>query len=228
MLGLALPLVLALLWNYSPLSGLTNPENLDSWMAGLQTMPLSYVMVLTVYVVGGLAMFPITVLIAVTAMVYGPALGFTLAASGSLLSALVTYGVGVAVGRRWLRNLIGPRINRVSRRLAERGVLAVVALRAVPVAPFTVINVAAGISHVSLRDYLIGTAIGMLPGIATMALLGHQLFALLREPTTEKVLLAAGAAALWFAVAIGVQAVVTRLQDRRQAERLASDGVEGD
>ena len=39
------------------------------------------------------------------------------------------------------------------------------AVRLVPVAPFTIVNLLAGAGHVRFRDFMIGTAVGMTPGI---------------------------------------------------------------
>ena len=40
----------------------------------------------------------------------------------------------------------------------------VITLRIVPVAPFTVVNLVAGASHISFRDFALGTLLGMLAG----------------------------------------------------------------
>jgi uncharacterized membrane protein YdjX (TVP38/TMEM64 family) len=45
-----------------------------------------------IYIVGGLALLPVTVLIVVTILTFGPWWGGTYALLGALLSALVTYG----------------------------------------------------------------------------------------------------------------------------------------
>ncbi|MGN5480121.1 TVP38/TMEM64 family protein [Cupriavidus basilensis] len=58
----------------------------------------------------------------------------------------------------------GRRLNRLSQRVGQHGVLAMVALRLVPVAPFTLVNLVVGASRIRLRDCLLGTAIGMSPG----------------------------------------------------------------
>ena len=42
--------------------------------------------------------------------------------------------------------------------------LAVAAIRLVPIAPFTFVNFAAGASAIKLVDYVAGTLVGMLPG----------------------------------------------------------------
>jgi uncharacterized membrane protein YdjX (TVP38/TMEM64 family) len=49
----------------------------------------------------------------------------------------------------------------------------------VPVAPFAVLNLLAGAVHVSFRDFLIGTVVGMLPGIIAMTLFAEGLLSLL-------------------------------------------------
>src|SRR3546814_10551837 len=93
-------------------------------------------------------------------MTFGPWQGLAYAAVGSLLSAGLTYQAGRMGSRRWLRGLMGPRIEKVSRRLGKQGVLSVLILRLVPVAPFTFINLIAGASQIRFRDFLIGTEIG--------------------------------------------------------------------
>ena len=51
----------------------------------------------------------------------------------------------------------------------------------VPVAPFSLINLMAGASSISVLDYLAGTLIGMLPGLIVMSALGHQITALVTD-----------------------------------------------
>ncbi len=58
--------------------------------------------------------------------------------------------------------LYRPRINRVRRVLSDRGVLAVAAVRVVPAAPFTVVNLVAGAVGLRFFDYAASTAIGLL------------------------------------------------------------------
>jgi uncharacterized membrane protein YdjX (TVP38/TMEM64 family) len=49
-------------------------------------------------------------------------------------------------------------------RLDHRGMLAVLSLRLVPIVPFPALNYAAGASGVRFVPYLLGTALGVLPG----------------------------------------------------------------
>ena len=64
-----------------------------------------------------------------------------------------------------MRRYAGERLNSVSRKLSERGLLTIITLRIVPVAPFTVINLVAGASHIRLRDFALGTLVDLLPGV---------------------------------------------------------------
>jgi phospholipase D1/2 len=150
------------------------------------------------------------VLIAATAAAFGPWLGFAYAAVGSLLSALVSFGIGALIGRQTLTDVLGPRLNRIRRKVRNKGVLAVAVVRLVPVAPFGIINLVAGASHIRLLDFMLGTALGMLPGIAVLAALGHQVIEVLVEPSLESFFWLALAVAAWIALSFGLQALVSK------------------
>jgi uncharacterized membrane protein YdjX (TVP38/TMEM64 family) len=124
----------------------------------------------------------VTLLVVVTVLVTGPWLGFAMALAGSVLSALLSFWIGAAVGRKPLRRLAGGPINKLSRGLARRGLLTIITLRIVPVAPFTVINMVAGASHIRLRDFALGTLVGMVPGILAIALFTDRVAATVRKP----------------------------------------------
>jgi len=58
----------------------------------------------------------------------------------------------------------------------------VLIIRLLPVAPYTVINIVAGASHIGWRDYLLGTALGLAPGIVMIMLFVDRAVAAIREP----------------------------------------------
>jgi phospholipase D1/2 len=203
-------IALTLAWRFSPLSALLDSELIRSTLAEIADMRGAPFIVIALFVAGGLLVFPVLLLIAATAATFGPWLGFAYATSGALASALVTYGLGALIGRRTLDGLLGPRLNRVRRSIARRGVLAVAAVRMVPVAPFTLVNLVAGASRISLLDYMLGTIIGMLPGIALMSALGYQIFSIVTHPTLSNMLLLLAALAAWIGLTVGVQALLVR------------------
>jgi uncharacterized membrane protein YdjX (TVP38/TMEM64 family) len=78
-----------------------------------------------------------------------------------------------------------------------------------------VINLVAGASRIRLLDFALGTAIGMLPGIAVMAALGHQITQILTQPSLEAIIWLVVAIAAWIALSLGLQAVVSKYWSER-------------
>ena len=142
---------LALAWRYTPLRELINTDALAIIADDFAGSPFAPVMVVAAYIIGGLAVIPVTVLIAVTGIVFGPALGFFYALVGETVSAIFIYYLGRKLGRATVRRVAGKRINELSRRIAKRGLIAVVVVRMLPIAPFTIINLIAGASHIRFR-----------------------------------------------------------------------------
>ena len=93
-------------------------------MTAFAASPWAPLYVLAAYLAGGLVAFPLVLLIAGTAAAFGPLLGFTYGLVGSLASALLTYGVGAWLGRMPLRNMFGPRLNRIREAISRSGILA--------------------------------------------------------------------------------------------------------
>ena len=204
---------LALAWQYTLLSDFADVGFVSSVIsARSEFAPL---LAIAAFVVGGLVVFPVLVLIAATAAALGPWLGFVSAATGVLLSSLLLFGVGRVLGHVRLQRLLGRRSSRIQNRIIGKGVVAVAMIRMVPIAPFSIVNVVAGASKLSLRDFMIGTALGMAPGIAAMAALGAQIADLARNASWTNALLLGVAIVAWITVCLGVQFLVTWLAGRR-------------
>jgi uncharacterized membrane protein YdjX (TVP38/TMEM64 family) len=145
-------------------------------------------------VAGGLLMVPVTLMIGVTAMVFDPPFAAFYALSGCLSNALASYLIGAALGRQAVRRLAGRRLNRLSRQMAEQGIWTVAIIRNIPVAHFAIVNMIAGASHIRLRDFLIGTGLGMLPGILAITLFADRLLQSFKNPNWINALVVAGLA----------------------------------
>ena len=167
------------------------------------------------YVAASLLGVPITLLIVVTAVVLGPYTAFACALGGALIGAALGFGLGQVLGRRIVRELAGARLNKLSRQLAKRGLLAVVAVRIIPIAPFIIVNLVAGASHIRLRDFLLGTVLGMTPGILAVSVFSDRLVAALyeRSPTAIASL----------GAVITIIAIAAAVIRRRLARRSATD-----
>lgn len=133
---------------------------------------------------------PLTFLTLVTVVAFGPMAGFAISMVAAVMGGAVSYWIGDFLGHPVLVRMGGDRVNVVSERLASRGILAVIAVRMVPIAPFAVVNMIAGASHISLRDLLVGTAIGMTPGTVGMIFFVDQIVGALKNPGPVTFLLA--------------------------------------
>ncbi len=173
---------LALAWRYTPLREWINVESLVHWSDRFEASPFAPLIVIGGFVLGGLLVIPLMMLIAATGIVFGPWLGMLYSLLGATLSAVFVYGIGRKVGRDAVRRVAGRRINDLSRRIAKRGLLAMLFVRIVPVAPFSIINLVAGASHLRFRDFLLGTILGLLPGTILISFFVDRIVAAVRHP----------------------------------------------
>ncbi|MEH2513873.1 phospholipase D1/2 [Nitrobacteraceae bacterium AZCC 1564] len=215
--AIALLLVgLALAWRYTFLRSYTDVTLLSDVIARHSQSIFAPLFVIAAFLLGGLVVFPVTVLIAATAAALGPFKGFATAALGVLLSASLVFMIGRFVGHRRLQSLLGARALRIQRQIVGKGIMAVAMIRMVPIAPFSIVNVLAGASQLKFRDFIVGTALGMAPGIVAMAALGAQIAEFARHASWSSTLLLGLIIALWLVLCVGVQFLVTWLAERRK------------
>ncbi|HYT96035.1 MAG TPA: VTT domain-containing protein, partial [Casimicrobiaceae bacterium] len=214
----ALALV-AMAWRVTPLSEWLAFDRLVEVGATMRVHPWAPLAVMLIFVVAGLVLFPLSLLIVVMAIVYGPVLGPVYTLTGAALSATVTFWIGRKLGRETVRKLAGERVNLLSRALARSGILPVVVVRLLPVAPYSIVNVVAGASHIGWRNFLLGTVIGLAPGVITTSVFIDRTIAAIREPGTGTFALLALLVAAIVALAWALQRVV------RARARMASQAI---
>jgi phosphatidylserine/phosphatidylglycerophosphate/cardiolipin synthase-like enzyme/uncharacterized membrane protein YdjX (TVP38/TMEM64 family) len=205
---------LAVLWRFTDMGKSIDVGMVKGWAESIRHSALAPLYVVLGFLVASLIVFPVTILVIVTAAVFPPfqALGYML--GGVLVSSLVNYLIGRSLGRDLIRRVPGGKLNRLSKRLAERGIWAIIAVRNLPVAPYTVVNAVAGASHIRMRDFIIGTLAGMLPGLVAVTFFTDQLAEAILNPDPGNVVLAIVLGAVLFA---GLYYLRRRLK-RREAK----------
>ena len=115
--------------------------------------------------VGTLLLLPIVPLVVACGWIYGMP-GAALSLPAVTLSAVVAFEMGRRFGRTRLQALLSRRPKmRALTDLAERGGIVTVALlRVSPILPFTPSNAVLGMTHLRLRDLVLGTFFGLIPG----------------------------------------------------------------
>jgi len=169
-------------WKWTPLADVIDIDRLSGWAASLRENPARHLYVLGAYVIGSILLVPITAMILVTAIIFGPVMGSLYSIVGSLVGAAVTYAIGRFLGQDFVRNIAGAKWRRLEQKIRQTGIVAVTTLRLLPIAPFTVVNIISGAFKVPLRDYILGSLLGLLPGILITNLFAHQFTSAIRDP----------------------------------------------
>jgi phospholipase D1/2 len=193
----------------TPLRAWFEPARLERFFRSLASSAWAPLIVSGVFVAGGLLLVPVTLMVVATTAAFGAWLGGLYAMAGALLSAGLGYAIGFALGRDRVRRLFGGRLAKLGNRLSQQGVLVVTVIRLLPLAPYTVVNLAAGAAQIRLRDFLVGTTIGMLPGIVGAALFAEQLVRTIQRPDPGNVLLLVAVLVLLVLVARWVERRLT-------------------
>ncbi|MGD9338365.1 MAG: VTT domain-containing protein, partial [Syntrophobacterales bacterium] len=189
-------------WRWTPLGEWLSLERITGWIDHLRGSPSAPFIILGGYIVGSLVLVPVTLMILATAFAFGPLAGAVYSLVGCLMAAALTYALGHILGRDKVRRLAGSRLDRVNRRIADHGLVSILTVRLLPVAPYTVVNIVAGASHIGFRDFVFGTILGMAPGILAITVFERQLEVAIREPGAGSITLLALVAAAIFAIAI--------------------------
>jgi len=173
---------LALAWTYTPLADLVTRANVVRWGAEFSRYAWAPLLVVIAYTPASYAMFPRWFITMISVIAFGPWRGFLYGMCGMILAAVVSYTPGRLVRRDTVRRLAGPRLNRMSAALYHRGALAVAIVRMIPIAPFVVVNLVMGAMRIRLRDFVLGSLVGIVPGMLAATVLSEQISRLLVAP----------------------------------------------
>jgi uncharacterized membrane protein YdjX (TVP38/TMEM64 family) len=126
------------------------------------------------YVAATVLFLPGAALTAAAGFVYGPLRGTLLVSPVSVVAAVLAFLLGRTAARGWIarRTAADPRFAAIDEAIGRSGFKIVFLLRLSPLVPFNLLNYALGLTRVSLRDYVVASAVGMLPGTVLYVYLG--------------------------------------------------------
>jgi uncharacterized membrane protein YdjX (TVP38/TMEM64 family) len=96
--------------------------------------------------------------------IFGSAMGTVYANIAATLGATLAFLVTRYLLRDVVLNRFGSKLEGMNRELETRGFNYLLFLRLVPLFPFFLINLAAGLTRLPLRTFFLGTMIGIIPG----------------------------------------------------------------
>jgi len=131
---------------------------------------------------------------AILSLAAGAIFGSVLGTLYAVVAATVGATLAFLVTRYLLREVIlakfGPKLEGINRELETRGFNYLLFLRLVPLFPFFLINLAAGLTRLPLRVFVLGTLIGIIPGGFVFVNAGASLASInsLRDVASARVL----------------------------------------
>ncbi len=155
----------------------------------------------------------------------GTVKGTLLVYPGLVAAGLICFWLSRLLARDWFaRRIAGsPKFVAIDRAVAKGGWKMVLLLRMSPVSPFTLLSYSLGLTRVRVRDYVVGTLMGALPGTAVYVYLGAAVHDLNGAADSVSAL---PRALFWVGLAASVAAfvLITR-RARTELKRIAGEPI---
>ncbi len=206
------------LFRLTPLAQYAEPQVIADFFRGLGTPWWSPLIFVPLYA-GGVAFgLPGTIPTLAGGAIFGVARGMLYNTIGANLGALFAFLLARYLGRDFVARILKGRAASIDEKIGEHGFGTILYLRLIPLVPFNALNFGAGISRVSLRNYVLGSLIGMLPGTLVYTYFADALIRGTGEAKRE--------AFIHFLIAAGLLVAFTLLTGwirRRRAKAVAND-----
>ncbi len=186
-------LALAAAWRWTPLQDWLSPQRVTDFMTRFSSPSGRALIAVAGVGLASVLMVPLTFLAVVGAVAFPGWLGFIYVLGGALLGSAIGFIGGRVMSRGALERISGSRLGQLSRQLAKRGTIAVAVLRLIPIAPFAVFNLVAGASHLGFRQFMVGSLLGLTPGLGAITFFSGTLWSAVTEPSWENLAIAAAA-----------------------------------
>jgi uncharacterized membrane protein YdjX (TVP38/TMEM64 family) len=206
----------------APLLGLNGEATVEHWLSAAQG-PWALPVAISAFAVLAFIGVPQFVLIAAAVVAFGPWTGLTYSWIGTLVSSSIGFWLGRAFGARLIRDVTSEGLGRFMKLIRRNGFMASLIVRLVPAAPFIIVNMAAGVARMRFRDFVGGTAIGIIPKIALTAFAGNSAVQFLKSGGLQHIVLIGLAAVIWVGGAWVARGWLRRREDAAEREDAASE-----
>ena len=143
-------------------------EDLSAWLLQWgQWAPIVYTVI---YILGTILLLPSTPLNISGGVLFGLYQGTLWSSIGAVIAALLTFAFTRTVGRDWVAQRLSGQWKAIEADIHHQGFLYLFVIRLLPILPYGIVNLAAGLTPVTWFDYtvatILGTVLGLLPFIA--------------------------------------------------------------
>jgi uncharacterized membrane protein YdjX (TVP38/TMEM64 family) len=136
--------------------------------------PWGPIIFILLYIIACVFFLPGSILTLGAGLLFGVVKGLIIVSIASTLGATAAFLVGRYLARGWVEKKIekNEMFKMIDEAVAKEGWKIVGLTRLSPIFPFTLLNYAYGLTRVSLRDYLLASWIGMMPGTVMYVYIG--------------------------------------------------------
>jgi uncharacterized membrane protein YdjX (TVP38/TMEM64 family) len=159
------------------LGRLSQPGALAGAVRAVRERPYVAPIFVAAYAAATAVGLPGSVLTIAGGAIFGFELGVLLNWLGASIGAVLAYLLARSLGTDAVHRLLGRRASRLDALTNAHGFTTVLRLRLFPVVPFNLLNFASGLAGVRLRDYVLGTLLGLIPGTAVYTYFADALLA---------------------------------------------------
>lgn len=155
---------------YSDLS--SRLRDVLAWVENLGWLGIAaYILI---YIAACVLLIPGSVLTLGAGVVFGVAKGSVIVSIASTLGATIAFLTGRYIARGWVVRKIEKRpfFRAIDEAISAEGWKIVLLMRLSPVFPFSLMNYALGLTPVKVKDYILASWIGMLPGTVMYVYIG--------------------------------------------------------
>lgn len=180
-----------------------------------------------VYAVATVAMIPGSIATLAIGAIYGPWIGLAVVSPASVIGATAAFLLGRGVFRPAIEKKMSAsaKFDSLQRAIAAQGFKILVLVRLSPIFPFALINYAFGLTRISLRNYVLGSFVGMLPGTLLYVYLGSAVGDV-SQLVNDGVQDAGNSSDLFFYLGLAATLVVTIVISKIAKQALADAAIE--
>ncbi len=132
------------------------------------------VLFIVLYVIATIAFIPGLLVTMMSGLAFGPWWGTLIVSIGSTFGATLAFVIARYVARESIESFLSKQawFGKFKNSIEENGFNFVLFVRLVPLFPFNGLNYACGLVPLKMKDYILGSMIGMLPGTFAYVYLG--------------------------------------------------------
>lgn len=132
--------------------------------------------VFTVFcVIRPIVILPIGLFSVLGGVMFGAFWGTVYTILGSTIGSVIAYYMARYWGKDWVEGFLKGNMTKLDEHCREKGFVVTFLMRVIPILPCDVVSYICGLSEIKLKDFVLGTFLGIIPGTFIYSYFGNSL-----------------------------------------------------